>query len=88
MADLDPVPECSELLDVVKAARARFEETRREYDDLAEPFQGKTIVVLADETATIEAVESAAERTTAAHNEWFEALKPWLACMKIHTPRR
>lgn len=88
MADLDPVPECSELLDVVKAARVRYEEAYREYDGLAEPLRGKTVVVFADETSTIQAIESAAERATAAHNAWFEALKPWLACMKIHTPRR
>ena len=88
MADLDPVPECKELLAVMKEARVRCEDAYGEYDALAEPLRGKTVVVFADEMSQIEAIESAAERATARHNVWIEALKAWLACMKLHAPRR
>lgn len=86
--DFDIVPECRELLGVMKEARVRYEDAYREYDSLAEPLRGKTVVVFADEMSQIEAIESAAERATAAHNVWIEALKPWLACMKRNIPRR
>lgn len=88
MGDFDPVPECTDLLDVVKEARVRYEEAHRRYDELAAPLQGRTVVVTKDEAPMIDAVERAAEQATDAHNAWVEALKPWLECMKMHMPRR
>ncbi len=70
---------CEELRTIERQARARWSEAAQDYDSLAAPLQGTTVVMTENE---VQAIQDAADRATATHNAWIEALKPWIACMR------